>query len=276
MKAPVKQAAASAVATKAAKKIDMGAALNYGKSTDLGINSPTHKNTHNEDLFSSKPVVSTTKSNNDIIEDIFSSAAAAPSLPSASSDLADDFNPRAEESNADFGDFESAFGATQTASVIPITPVEPSTEFADFSSAFLAQQPAQVTRSDDFVFNTQPAPAKPLPNLLESADLFGNSVITNAFASPTTGNKDLLSDFGDMSLNSINGELKTIIVTSFLSLSKSIMHACIINYIKSFSIDDDFITIINSILKSPDQGMCLLPFQYQQTTKRFWIKFKTS
>jgi hypothetical protein len=208
VKAPIKQSTAT---TRTAKKIDMGAALNYGKSTDLGINSPTHRNTHNEDLFSPKPAVSTAKiSNNDIIEDIFSSASAAsPPLPSTS-DFADDFNPRAEETNVDFGDFESAFGATQTQTTpaVSAAPVEPSTEFADFSSAFLSQlSSSQGAPPDNFVFVAQkPAPVKALPNLLESADLFGNSVITKAFASPTTGSKDLLSDFGDLSLNSINGE----------------------------------------------------------------------
>lgn len=49
--AAVKAAATTAAASKPAKKIDMGAAKNFGKSTDLGINSPTHRNTHAEEII---------------------------------------------------------------------------------------------------------------------------------------------------------------------------------------------------------------------------------
>jgi hypothetical protein len=200
---------ASATKTVGAKKIDMGAASNYGKG--LGINSPTHRNTHNEDLFGSDSNVNTTtitKSKSDI-DNIFS-------------ENNDDFNPRAGESSttADFGDFESAFGAnnsrTTTAQTAPIA-IE-SNDFADFSSAFAGPaKPAPASLEDDsFLFNAKPAqfsqpiatttPINPTSNLL-NADLFGNSVITNAFASPTSptagNNKDLLSDFGDLTLNSM-------------------------------------------------------------------------
>jgi clathrin interactor 1 len=191
-------AASTAPASRTAKKIDMGAALNYGKPSDLGINSPTHRNTHNEDLFGDEPVVSkasATRSNNDIIEDIFSSAA-------VSSDPADDFDPRAEEKTADFGDFASAFGGNEVPTIAPaaMAPVAPANEFADFSAAFTMQKSAPV---DNFLFNTAPAP----PQSNSSADLFGNSVITSAFTSPTGAtNKDLLSDFGDLTLNPIQGK----------------------------------------------------------------------
>lgn len=198
-------ATSTASAIRGAKKIDMGAALNYGKSSDLGINSPTHRNTHSEDLFGDEPVVTkvpASRSNNDIIEDIFSSA--------GSSAPVDDFDPRAEEPAGDFGDFAAAFGSSDAPSTAPIvTPV--ATEFADFSSAFSsASKPvfpsAALPPVDNFLFSAQPAPTQSSNSLLGSADLFGNSVITSAFTSPTGGNKDLLSDFGDLNLNPIQGE----------------------------------------------------------------------
>ena len=201
----------------------MGAASNYGKNSDLGINSPTHRNTHNEDLFGTNDVSATkTKS---IIEDIFN-------------DAADDFDPRAEEpapkASADFGDFESAFGnqpqsAPIKTSTITAKPVVDS-DFADFPSAFDSSQAAaaaatssqQSTASipldnDNFLFSSSPqatVAATIMPqtsssnNNLLSADLFGNSVLTSAFtASQATSNKDLLSDFGDLTLNpSTQGE----------------------------------------------------------------------
>lgn len=179
----------------------MGAALNYGKASDLGINSPTHRNTHNEDLFGDEPVTVKKSSNNDIIEDIFSSAA-------ASADPIDDFDPRSEEPvAADFGDFASAFGASQASASAP---APPATEFADFSSAFATQSAAAAPPPlDNFLFGAQPVPTKSPSNLLDGADLFGNSVITSAFTSPAVGassGKDLLSDFGDLSLNPIQGK----------------------------------------------------------------------
>lgn len=183
----------SASVSRAPKKIDMGAAFNYGKSSDLGINSPTHRNTHNEDLFGEEPsVVKTTavKSNNDIIEDIFSSASTA---------QIDDFDPRSGESAADFGDFASAFGSSQP---VPPSTTQGSNEFADFSTAFADPNSSFTPAS----FTS--APPQTSINLLDGADLFGNNVITSSFASPTGGSheKDLLSDFGDLTLNPIQGE----------------------------------------------------------------------
>lgn len=189
-----------------AKKIDMGAALTYGKPSDLGINSPTHRNTHNEDLFGSSPVKSTA-AKNDIIEDIFSSSTIV-----SSSDPIDDFDPRADEKPADFGDFASAFGSNNAPSApkasVAATPRPPSGEFADFS-AFSAQPVATQPPPpvDNFLFSSPPAPTQSTnSSLLGNADLFGNSVITSAFTSPMGGNKDLLSDFGDLTLNSVQGE----------------------------------------------------------------------
>lgn len=202
--------AASAATNRTTKKIDMGAATNYGK--DLGINSPTHRNTHSEDLFGSddghsKTTTTATKNN---LDDIFE-------------DTVDDFNPRANESapphqQADFGDFESAFGSNTTShtATVKATPIIPAAgnDFADFSTAFTTNNPAsqstagvELENSDNFLFcssqSSNNQQTNSTNNNLLSADLFGNSVITSAFTSPTvaSGNNDLLSDFGDLTLH---------------------------------------------------------------------------
>lgn len=200
-------ATSAASAIRGAKKIDMGAALNYGKSSDLGINSPTHRNTHSEDLFGDEPVVKkipASRSNNDIIEDIFSSSSSAPAI--------DDFDPRAEETAPDFGDFAAAFGSSNAPAKAPLAPPVATNEFADFSSAFSSSSKPDFSSAaapppvENFLFSAQPAPTQSSNSLLGSADLFGNSVITSAFTSPTGANKDLLSDFGELNLNPIQGE----------------------------------------------------------------------
>lgn len=200
----------SSVVKQPSKKIDLGAASNYGKSSDLGINSPTHRSTHSEDLFGTSDEKTIIKSSSDI-ENIF-----------------DDFNPRASEAAADFGDFESAFGKAQAAAAIPSLPSQPSSpqnaDFADFSSAFTATTtnvPSTTIKAttqpldDNFLFNTPPPPVAAIPIVPIAkqsnditADLFGNSVITSAFTSQTAKN-DLLDDFADLKINTSNqGESK--------------------------------------------------------------------
>ncbi|CRL00940.1 CLUMA_CG014280, isoform A [Clunio marinus] len=202
---PITAATSTSTSSRAPKKIDMGAAFNYGKTNDLGINSPTHRNTHSEDLFGSETtssVPSGGKTNNDIIEDIFSSSAAA--ATTSSSDPIDDFDPRAGEANAEFGDFVA------------------SELFADFSSAF-SKSTSSLPPVDNFLINHPPtASNQQLSNInLGSSDLFGNSVITNALTSPVVNvNKDLLSDFGDLTLNTTS---KSIVSTSFSATSSNIM-----------------------------------------------------
>lgn len=186
------------------KRIDLGAASNYGKTTELGINSPTHRNTHSEDLFgteisSTSNIGGVLKDNNDIFD-------------------ADDFDPRAgEAATGDFGDFESAFGAVAVAPAakIPLPSLSssqsagPSTNFADFSSAFSSSIPVQSKPlDDDFLFASQTnSTGNPTStNNPLSTDLFGNNVITSAFASPpiassSTGKNDLLDDFTDLRIN---------------------------------------------------------------------------
>lgn len=210
VKAPVKPTTSSV--KQPSKRIDLGAASNYGKSTNLGINSPTHRNTHSEDLFvAEESEVKTIKSNSDI-ENIFEN---------------DDFNPRAGEpaqtvASSDFGDFESAFGGNNTAAAAAALPpvIIPSTskqqaqnaDFADFSSAFTTLTAvANASQSHDdnhFLFNTPLAAAAPSKSSGENiaADLFGNNVITSAFVSQSRN--DLLDDFADLKINTHQGEFK--------------------------------------------------------------------
>lgn len=223
------------------KKIDLGAAANFGKK-DLGINSPTHKNTHAEEIFSpnnnTKQIITTNNihnnngktNSNDILEDLFQTSDSTLTPPSARktqnklSDDFDDFNPRAEEAT-EFGDFASAFGAggnnksnknidndklnkAKTANKID--------EFADFSSAFTGSKTITSNSNNaNNLFGTSPiinqtqqvttATVSPLSNL----DLLGGNIesLIGVNNQKNTGNMtDLLSDFGGININTANGE----------------------------------------------------------------------
>jgi clathrin interactor 1 len=206
VKAPVKlstaaMGASSTASKQPSKRIDLGAASNYGKTTELGINSPTHRNTHSEDLFGSE--ISSSSSAAKSKHDIFD---------------ADDFDPRAGEAAAtgDFGDFESAFGgATVVSAKIPLPSSSSSsqsagTNFADFSSAFSSTSKPVQPLDDNFLFASQPnSTAIATTGNDLSADLFGNNVITSTFTSQTSaatssGRNDLLDDFADLKINTGN------------------------------------------------------------------------
>lgn len=186
---------------KTSKKIDMGAASTFGRD-ELGINSPTHRNTHaEEDLFG------TGNANKaDLLDDIFKTCpTSGDSLTETASAIAvadEFFNPRADDAN-EFGDFASAFGgAASTVTTPAVTSAAPSTtsppipldkasdskscDFADFS-AFDGTQSASNTTQD-------------------SADLLFSMNASNSNAQPTASNSnqkigDLLSDLDGLSLN---------------------------------------------------------------------------
>ncbi|XP_058454350.1 telomere length regulation protein TEL2 homolog [Malaya genurostris] len=196
--ATVKANMAAAAATKGAKKINMGAASNYGKSTDLGINSPTHRNTHAEEVIS--PTNNNTasgKQSSAILEDLFSTCPAPPPVvtgASKPSDL-DDFNPRADDSvNAagqEFGDFESAFGGAKK-------PVKSGDDFADFAAFSSAPAPAPTNE----LFFGATAVNSAVPSTVPSGmDLFGNNPQQQHPAAVTN---DILSDLSGLSLGSTN------------------------------------------------------------------------
>lgn len=180
------------------KRIDLGAASKFGK--DLGINSPTHRNTHSEDLFSveNNNTTTTTTTSNNVIDEL------------------DDFNPRAEE-NQEFGDFTTAFGASENASKATTKAKKDEIdEFADFTSAFTGGVPAAPTAttsgpSADLLFGDIPAPPQSIPVTNNQPDLFsalGGLGQTNIQPN-NMGTADLLSDFKGISLGGpqINGKL---------------------------------------------------------------------
>lgn len=183
------------VAPKVSKKIDMGAALNFGRN-ELGINSPTHRNTHaEEDLFGTVDVLASSSAavadKNDLLDDIFKTCSSTSDAAAPAAQVDDDefFNPRDDE-NQEFGDFASAFGSTAALpSAVPATvnivPAKKD-EFADFSSAFTA------------------AP-NPTPAATNNAEiLFGAVPLANPLASnpisSSGGGADLLSDLDGLSL----------------------------------------------------------------------------
>ncbi|XP_062534522.1 clathrin interactor 1 isoform X2 [Armigeres subalbatus] len=212
--AAVKAAATTAAASKPAKKIDMGAAKNFGKSTDLGINSPTHRNTHAEEIISTSDAPSGKQSSNEVLDDLFRTCPAPPSVGSPAKDADfDDFNPRAADAAAsgagqEFGDFESAFGKT-----VPSKPVGGGTsggnEFADFAAFSSAQPVAPAAASSDLFFGLNANTTPVAPVATTGANLFGMSPLQSQphmQQSSSMGN-DLLSDLGGLSLGSTNGSM---------------------------------------------------------------------
>lgn len=211
----------------------MGAASNFGKAPEIDINSPTHRNTHNEELFS--PNNNNTKKNNNstassttnnLIDDLFSSSPAPESQQPEQYgyEEVDDFDPRSEEKQ-EFGDFNSAFGNAPTTAVPPTTnrPKPPSIsagddEFADFSAAFTGgadhtshnnhnhQQNVTTNNTNDLLFNANSV--NPINNQSLNIDLFGGNLNTISSPSPSSNTlaADLLSDFGGLSMNTSNGE----------------------------------------------------------------------
>lgn len=165
----------------------MGAATNFGKN-DLDINSPIHKNTHAEELFSTNNNV--TNSNNDILEDLFNTS------PDKKSTV-DDFNPRAEESQ-EFGDFTSAF-----ASGLPTQ--KPTSEFADFGTAFVSSNINNEISVKDPLFDF-PSTINSQYESISNLDLFGNNSMSQSMSS--SNHSDLLTDFGNINSSINSGKLQ--------------------------------------------------------------------
>lgn len=243
--------------TSKSKKIDLGAASNFGKSATIDINSPTHRNTHNEELFSPNNNNNTSATKNNLIEDLFSNSPdpSATHEPLSQNDDIDDFNPRSDEVQ-EFGDFSSAFGnAPATAASAPtITnrPKPPSIsagddEFADFSSAFTggnATNNQPQNNANDLLFNSNSTNHTSLTldnssfnNQPLNVDLFGGNLNSIPLSTqPTSLGADLLSDFGGLSINASNGEFVNfylIINLSFLTSLHSMLYIKYDLYIKS-------------------------------------------
>ncbi|XP_043263132.1 clathrin interactor 1 isoform X2 [Colletes gigas] len=170
------------------KKVDLGAAANYGKEqSNNGISG-----SQNNSL--TLPIKQ--KSKNDILNDIFDSQN---ENNTKSVDDDDDFNPRANtqptvqspNANVDFGDFTSAFGSPT------VKTKDSNDEFADFTSAFNAS----VTISNSPVQSQLPQTqinliGATIPNI--NSPVTGNanntmfmntqSISTPSFAPITSGN----------------------------------------------------------------------------------------
>lgn len=191
------------------KKIDMGAASTFGQSDDLGINSPTHRNTHDEeDLFDNNNYMPISSSS---AKPVFKTCP-PPSPPLSRNENHDDFefNPREDEN--DFGDFTSAFGdnpaPTATTNVV-LPSAAPTVDIfaADFGGAFSATPNTNNT----LLFDAPLATSNPPPPVANNEmSLFGSplgaATMSTIFASsqPTmaTGGHDFLSDFGGLNMNS--------------------------------------------------------------------------
>ncbi|XP_031784859.1 telomere length regulation protein TEL2 homolog isoform X1 [Nasonia vitripennis] len=122
------------------KKVDLGAAANYGKDQPNLMTSPVKQPPQ--------------RSRNEILNDIFDSQNDNNGTVTKTDNDDDDFNPRADNyaplstsqnvSSGDFGDFTSAFGSPPTSK----QQESGGDEFADFTSAFdsglsISQQPPQ-------------------------------------------------------------------------------------------------------------------------------------
>ncbi|XP_068152006.1 telomere length regulation protein TEL2 homolog isoform X1 [Drosophila tropicalis] len=198
-----KQTTASAKPSQ--KKIDLGAAANFGKApadSAAGIHSPTHRDT---------PSNTSSNNNNDLLDDLFKTCTPPPSQSQPLSQGAnivdddDDFNPRASDAGGqEFGDFATAFGGGGSSSLpAPPTPELPSTgilstsndEFADFaafhgSSATTTTTTAALSSALDGNLLATATPAN------DSFDLFNSAGPQSA-----TTATDLLAGLGDLSIH---------------------------------------------------------------------------
>lgn len=190
----------------------MGAASSFGLATDLGINSPTHRNTHDEeDLFDNNNYMPVSSSNTK--PPVFKTCP-PPSPPSSRNDNSHDdleFNPREDEN--DFGDFTSAFGNSSNT-----TPSQHAANVdvfaADFGEAFSAT-PVPSAAPSSLFFDTSVPLAAPKPVGNNEISLFGSplgasnissifagSAVAQPLTTTSLGGADLMSDFGGLNMNS--------------------------------------------------------------------------
>lgn len=202
------------------KRIDMGAASNFGKN-ELGINSPTHRNTHaEEDLFDSVPSSSSAVNNRSNInnnninnnnkhDDLFKTCSGASSPTNSRADDFD-FNPREDEN--EFGDFASAFASTtgsmENSNVVKPMPTTAaaasSSSFADFDVCFDATVTAppvnaNASLSSSLLFDSAP------PLMFGGGMQQQGNSLAGLMSSPPQQQQqttDLLSDFGGLNMNS--------------------------------------------------------------------------
>ncbi|XP_037946268.1 clathrin interactor 1 isoform X2 [Teleopsis dalmanni] len=179
------------------KKLDLGAAANFGKmsSSAAGIHSPTHRDTplSSNDLIDSG--TSITNSNSSTTGQVGDKT----NLAMLANDM-DDFNPRASETQQEFGDFTAAFGSAQQPSTGIINT---SDEFADFS-AFQESAPTATNSSQLIAGGLDSNLFNPIAPSNENFDLFNPTTGIKANNTVTTGATtatDLLAGLGDLSIH---------------------------------------------------------------------------
>lgn len=217
---------------KPTKKIDMGAATNFGRD-EIGINSPTHRNTHaEEDLFGGADVSSVSNGNKtDLLEDILKTCNTTNEPTTNLKADEDFFNIRNDDAH-EFGDFASAFGdsAQSTATepkIIDNQHEEKRNEFADFTAAFdLTQSSSKTNNTDNLLFAI-------------------NTTSTIAQVTASSSNQkvgDLLSDLDGLRLDVSlpTGKFLRKISIPLTHLLSFFLHFCIEFYTKYLSSEPSF------------------------------------
>lgn len=175
LKSPAKQKPSTPV-----KKIDLGAAASYGKSSSPG--GPGGPG---------GPGAAPRQQSQELLDDLFKTCAAPPSPPSLASGgvVLDDFDPRAEEPplprkvSNEFGDFTNAFGP----------PANNNEGFADFTSAFIETNTNDIMSSGNSLMNSG--------NSLMNSNLMnsGNNLMSSGNNLMNTGNSLLSSSASNTS-----------------------------------------------------------------------------
>ncbi|KAL6262070.1 hypothetical protein P5V15_007164 [Pogonomyrmex californicus] len=200
----ISSANASPARTRIIKKVDLGAAANYGKEQSNN-NTPVQQNN------SQSSPTNQQKTKNDILNDIFESQSDNSKLDD------DDFNPRAniqsfaqsQNTNIDFGDFTSAFNNPAAAKM-----KESNDEFADFTSAFnnvtISNPPNQQSQISlmGAAISTMNNPIT--NNMTNSNAMYANTMQTTgttAFAGSTAIQKTSNDLFDSLTPQSLNNQI---------------------------------------------------------------------
>ncbi|XP_050079445.1 uncharacterized protein LOC126567257 [Anopheles maculipalpis] len=210
-------------AQKTTKKIDLGAASGFAKTAasaataapssvnadQFGINSPTHRNTHAEEIVGTGGTTSSGKQQ-DVLDDLFKTCPTKTTSTSGMLDE-DDFNPRATE---DFGDFESAFGAnTGKSATVTATKGDDFADFAAFGTEPVQQQQTTVASkaaegNADLLFGLNVGAAGPMGT--------SNNGVGSA-------HMDILSDLSGLSLGTNTSNASSVTNTA-ITVSPSTQH----------------------------------------------------
>ncbi|XP_018392391.1 PREDICTED: telomere length regulation protein TEL2 homolog isoform X1 [Cyphomyrmex costatus] len=179
--------------TRTMKKVDLGAAANYGKEQSNNSAPVQQNNT----LSSPK---NQQKSKNDILNDIFESQNDNNKLDD------DDFNPRAnstqsfaqpQNANADFGDFTSAFNNSAT-----VKTKDSNDEFADFTSAFnnvtISNTSSQPQSQINLMGVTIPTMNNPIANNMNNSNVMYANTMQTAGTTAFTGTPAIQKTSNDL------------------------------------------------------------------------------